>query len=98
RPILATQDQVLEVALPAEALRVRCDRHRIFQVFSNLIGNASKFSPKGSAIRVAAMPRDGEALFEIADRGCGISTDHLARIFEPYWQASQQRQQGLGLG
>ena len=35
---------------------------------------------------------------EVIDSGPGISAEHLPRIFEPYWRASQQRQTGLGLG
>jgi signal transduction histidine kinase len=82
----------------ADVTHAKCDRQRIFRVFSNLIGNASKFSPAGETIGVEASARPGEILFSVTDHGCGISSDQQVQIFEPYWQASQQRQLGLGLG
>jgi signal transduction histidine kinase len=98
RPVLAVKQQSLDVILRGEMPAVKCDRERIFRVFSNLIGNAGKFSPAGSTIIVEAIARHGEILFSVIDRGCGISSEQRLHIFEPYWQASQQRQQGLGLG
>jgi signal transduction histidine kinase len=96
--VLGTKQQVLEVVVHADVKHAKCDRERVFRVFSNLIGNASKFSPAGETIGVEASARPGEILFGVIDHGCGISSDQQAHIFEPYWQASQQRQIGLGLG
>jgi signal transduction histidine kinase len=76
----------------------RCDRDRVFQVFSNLIGNASKYSREDTTIRIEAQERPGEILFVVSDQGSGIAPDHLPHIFEPYWQASPERRHGLGLG
>jgi signal transduction histidine kinase len=98
RHVLAQKGQSLELALPKTDLHARCDRERIFQVFSNLVENASKFSPVGATVTIAAKTRPGEILFTVADQGTGISPEHLPHIFEPYWQASQQRRRGLGLG
>jgi signal transduction histidine kinase len=98
RPVLGAKQQVLEIAVQADVTCARCDRQRVFRVFSNLIGNASKFSPAGMTITVEASARPGEILFGVADHGCGISSDQQAHIFEPYWQASQERKLGLGLG
>ena len=96
--VLAAKKQTLEVAMPEGGVRALCDRERIFQVLSNLVGNASKFSPEGTAITVHATSRPDDVLVEVIDRGPGISDEHMARIFEPYWRASPQRQTGLGLG
>jgi signal transduction histidine kinase len=98
RPILAVKGQLLDIVTADELPPAMCDRDRMFQVFSNLLGNASKFSPKGSTIRVVAQARPGEIEFIVSDQGAGIDSEHLPRIFEPYWQASQERKQGLGLG
>ncbi len=98
RPVLASAKQTLEVVLPEGPLRARCDRERIFQVLSNLVGNAGKFSPEGSSITISLRARPREIVFEVLDRGCGISPEHLPHIFDPYWQASQKRREGLGLG
>jgi len=98
KPVLATSEQVLEGVVPGTPLRARCDRERIFQVLSNLVGNASKFSPEGSLISIGVNARPREIVFEVRDRGCGVSPEQLPHIFEPYWRASQKRRQGLGLG
>jgi signal transduction histidine kinase len=99
RPVVANKEQKLEAVIRGGPLpRAKCDRERVFQVLSNLIGNANKFSPEGDTITVEASARPGEILFAVTDHGCGISADQQAHIFEPYWQASQQRQRGLGLG
>ncbi len=98
RPVLASANQTLEIFLPEGPLRARCDRERIFQVLSNLVGNAGKFSPDGSSITIIVSARPQEIVFEVLDRGCGISSEHLPQIFDPYWRASQKRREGLGLG
>ncbi|MET0592699.1 MAG: ATP-binding protein [Polyangiaceae bacterium] len=98
RPTLLARKQVLEIATEETLPFVMCDRERIFRVFSNLVVNASKFSPEGDTIKIEASTRPGEVLFVVSDHGSGISPDQLPHIFEPYWQASQQRRQGLGLG
>jgi signal transduction histidine kinase len=96
--VLASANQMLEVTLPERPLRARCDRERIFQVLSNLVGNAGKFSPEGSSISIRVIARPREVVFEILDRGSGISSEQLPHIFEPYWRASRTRRPGLGLG
>jgi signal transduction histidine kinase len=98
QPLLERKKQTLEMVVPGTSVFTRCDRDRTFQVFANLIGNANKFSPERSVIHVYVSARPNDILFEIIDHGCGIPADHLSQIFDPYWQASQHRQQGLGLG
>jgi PAS domain S-box-containing protein len=77
---------------------VRCDRGRILQVFSNLLGNALKFSPHGSSITISAEVGSREVLFAIADQGPGIVPEQLPRIFEPFWRMQGNAQKGTGLG
>ena len=77
---------------------VHCDPSRILQVFSNLIGNAIKFSPKESSIHIRAKKFKQEILFEVTDQGPGISKEDLSRIFERYWQAKEAVRLGTGLG
>jgi PAS domain S-box-containing protein len=80
--------------------RVRCDRDRILQVLSNLIGNALKFSTPPGEVEIGCT-RDGAiAVFFVGDQGPGIRPDDLPRVFDRYWQgegASTQKK-GLGLG
>lgn len=78
--------------------RVLADRSRIFQVFSNLVGNALKFTPKGGAIDVRGRLNGDEALFTIADTGPGIPAENLPHLFDRFWQARETRRAGAGLG
>ncbi|MEZ4414929.1 MAG: ATP-binding protein [Gemmatimonadota bacterium] len=86
-------DEQLAGALP----HVNADRNRVLQVFSNLLGNAIKFTPEGGRIVIRSLPGEGEVVFEVADTGVGIPTDHLDRIFDRFWQLSEG-QGGAGLG
>jgi len=80
------------------AVDVRADRGRVFQVFSNLLGNALKFTPAGGRIVVRGSVTRGEALFTVADTGSGIPADSLPHLFDRFWQAQQSRRAGAGLG
>jgi signal transduction histidine kinase len=82
----------------AGATQVLCDRARVLQVFSNLVGNALKFTPGGGRI-VLRSHRDGEMVwFSVIDTGRGIPPDQLPHIFKRYWQARTADRQGIGLG
>jgi chemotaxis family two-component system sensor kinase Cph1 len=89
------------VALDQQAapdLRVLADRERVFQVVSNLVGNAIKFTPAGGRISLRVAASGGEALFAVTDTGPGVAPENLSRIFERYWQAPDGRREGSGLG
>ncbi|HYH83810.1 MAG TPA: ATP-binding protein [Longimicrobium sp.] len=84
-----------------EPLRLVADGDRLLQVLTNLISNAVKFSPPGTAVQVTVEPTDGEAWFRVADQGRGIPADRLESIFERFQQvdSSDSRQKGgTGLG
>lgn len=74
------------------------DRERIFQVLSNLIGNALKFTPEGGRVSVSARSRGNEVLFSITDTGPGIPSANLDHLFNRYWQARSSEHAGAGLG
>jgi PAS domain S-box-containing protein len=92
----------LTVDVEAGDLECVCDRDRIVQVLSNLIGNAVKFCRRGDSIRVRASASHGDTVFEVADTGPGISPDDLPLIFEPYWSGrrggNHGATHGTGLG
>jgi two-component system, chemotaxis family, sensor kinase Cph1 len=77
---------------------VCADRERIFQVFSNLLGNAIKFTPEGGAIQLTAEPVGGSVRFTVRDSGPGIPADQLPHLFNRYWQARKRSREGTGLG
>jgi chemotaxis family two-component system sensor kinase Cph1 len=97
QPVCEAKRQSL-VVMPAPQLTIRADPERLFQVLSNLIGNASKFAPEGSEIRLAVAGRpDGFCEFSVSDRGPGIPPEKLPSIFERYWK-EQAGRGGAGLG
>lgn len=77
---------------------VPADRSRIFQVFSNLVGNALKFTSKGGRIDVRGRITGDDAVFTIADTGAGIPAENLPHLFDRFWQARETRRAGAGLG
>ncbi len=77
---------------------VKCDRDRISQVFSNLIGNAIKFTPNGGSITLSARVFDSRVEISIADSGPGIPEDMLQKVFGRFLQIGKNDRNGLGLG
>ncbi len=79
-------------------VKVNCDRHRVLQVFSNLIGNAIKFTPVGGTIAVASAADEDHVRFSVSDSGPGIPVGQAEHLFERYWQAQGGEGHGVGLG
>ena len=80
--------------LGKEPIMVEADKVRIFEVISNLIRNAIKFTPTGT-ITVKAQKVDGEVQIEVKDTGAGIDPEIMPKIFEKFATKSDQ---GTGLG
>ncbi|HMI86932.1 MAG TPA: sensor histidine kinase KdpD [Polyangiaceae bacterium] len=86
------------VSVDAELL-VPVDNVLIEQVLVNLLENAAKYTPAGTAIDLAARRADGEIVVEVADRGRGIPVEERERIFEKFYRGpSKSTQGGVGLG
>lgn len=78
---------------------VRSDRGRIEQTLVNLVSNAVKFTPPGSAIIIRAIPTDDGARLEVLDGGPGVPEADRERIFRPFEQTQDGRSAGgAGLG
>ena len=93
------KDRRVEVTLPPDLPLVPVDAVLMEQVFVNLLENAAKYTPTGSAIEVAAARRDGEVVVEVADRGPGIPAGEEERIFEKFYRApGSAGAGGVGLG
>ena len=88
----------LHLEAPPDAPPVLADRDRLLQVFSNLLGNAMKFTPAGGEIQVGARVEDEQVLFYVRDTGPGIPAGSLAHIFDRFWQANRTDRRGAGLG
>lgn len=83
--------------LPAETPSVDCDRGRIQQVFSNLVGNALKFCGPGGVVTVRGEVEGDALLFAVEDTGPGIPEPELPRVFDRYWSKRSAGGTGLGL-
>ena len=79
-------------------LQINADPERLFQVLSNLIGNAIKFTPRQGIIGISAMSNDEEIVFSVRDSGEGIAPDQLPHVFDRYWTLTENNPTGSGLG
>lgn len=88
------------------AIKLKGDSFRLKQIVVNLVGNAIKFTSKGSITISATLQHDGDKRLlkvAVADTGIGIAPDDLPIIFEEFTQAGKQkdraeRHEGSGLG
>ena len=87
----------LHLQRPAGPVLVDADALRLRQVVWNLLGNALKFTPPGSAVYIAIEADDRTARVRVEDSGPGISPEEQERIFEPYVQGSAAPE-GSGIG
>jgi signal transduction histidine kinase len=98
-PIAAEKGIALSFDAPADGLIIRCDRDRVFQVLSNLIGNSLKFTPQGGSIVIVAQPAgEAQVVIAVSDTGPGISPVIRPHIFERFWQGEDDTRKGRGLG
>jgi signal transduction histidine kinase len=89
----------LEVDVPVETPPVLADVARIDHVFSNLLGNALKFTPPGGKVRIYAETEEQFVRFVVQDSGLGIPREYLGRIFERFYRVPRENQpNGAGLG
>lgn len=90
----------LEPGMVDHACKVWADRDRIAQVFSNLIGNAVKFTPQGGKITLEVRPHASDAFvsFHVRDSGAGIPEELLPHVFKRFWKELGHTRDGAGLG
>lgn len=85
-----------------DSLKVKADPTRLVQVVTNLVSNATKFSPPNEAVTISWARADGEATISVSDRGPGISPEFRSKIFGKFAQdrASDvaRAAKGTGLG
>jgi light-regulated signal transduction histidine kinase (bacteriophytochrome) len=97
--VTLTADKNIELnCTSSENLSIDADPQRLFQVLSNLLGNAIKFTPPGGRIDLNARQVDGKVLISVRDNGGGIHAVHLPHIFERYWSIREGNPNGSGLG
>ncbi|XXX46314.1 GNAT family N-acetyltransferase [Sorangium sp. So ce119] len=98
---IGAREQVLEVRLPEGPLSVEGDLARLTQVVTNLLHNATKFTPVRGSIQVALEADDARATLRVRDSGVGISPRLLPQVFDLFTQGDRSLDRadgGLGIG
>ena len=101
RDAVTAKQQSLVVSVPPVPVHLHADHARLVQVMSNLIDNASKYSPAQATICVTVADLGAEVTIEVADDGPGIPASVLPHVFDIFDQgtaASTSGGLGLGLG
>ena len=101
RAQVAAANHQLVLEIPEAPIWLDADPTRISQVVSNLVGNATKYSPDGSIITVRAELEGDCAVATVSDNGMGIPEDMLDQVFEMFAQVNRtldRAQGGLGIG
>ncbi|MCX4747812.1 HAMP domain-containing histidine kinase [Kitasatospora sp. NBC_01287] len=82
------------------AAAVLGDEARLRQVVTNLVGNAVKHTPRGTAVRIGVGTGADGCVLEVADSGPGLTQDQAERVFERFYRvdASRSRHDGGGAG
>ncbi len=91
----------LDVVLPNQPAMACADLDRLIQVAGNLVSNAVKFSPEGSAVRFELIRGEDDHVVQVTDSGPGISPEFARNIFNRFSQAERpagQKIGGTGLG
>jgi len=96
-PVLSSHRVEAEVD---DHLVVKADPDALNHVLVNLLTNAVRYSPVGSCVLVTATARDGVAVISVRDEGAGIAAEEQERIFERFYQGSDQggARRGTGIG
>ncbi|WP_175424725.1 hybrid sensor histidine kinase/response regulator [Pseudoduganella umbonata] len=98
-PLVAQKQQRLQVEVAS--LPWYGDAARLAQIVSNLLTNASRYSPAGAEIMLRAGAAGGEIRIDVSDNGTGLPAELLPRIFEPFVQGERNLDGavgGLGIG
>ncbi len=88
----------LKVVLPKEPVLIDIDKSKIYQVLTNLISNACKFSHPDTELLITVTTDQEILKFEIRDRGIGIQKENLGKVFEENWTTASRTEEGHGLG
>lgn len=91
----------LTASIDPGARMIYADALHMRRVLDNLLGNALKFTPEGGRVSVSVSQQEHEVALIVSDSGVGIPPEHLAKIFQRFYQvdsSSKRRYGGVGLG
>ncbi len=93
-------DHQIRIDLPSDSKKMPAqgEFRRVLQILVNLIGNAIRYSPDGSVIKLRVDQKDGAAIISVADQGDGIAAEDQAKIFNKFERLGRSGDGGSGLG
>jgi signal transduction histidine kinase len=101
RATIAAKQQTLALDLPADLPPVLADEARLTQIVTNLVSNATKYSPPGTPIALTARAENGSVKLSVIDQGYGIAPADQAKLFSQFFRSEEpniREQTGWGLG
>ncbi|OJW06038.1 MAG: hypothetical protein BGO49_07250 [Planctomycetales bacterium 71-10] len=101
RPAIELAGHELAVALPEAPTPLFADLTRLAQVFSNLLTNSAKYTPRGGRIRLSARVEGATVAVRVEDDGVGIPAEAIPRLFDMFSQVDRSLERstgGLGIG
>jgi PAS domain S-box-containing protein len=101
RQIAHSKEITLTFSAPEGLPAVSADAVRMEQVFTNLVGNALKFTPRGGRVSIVVEDAGSDLLVKVEDSGVGIPQEHLDRIFDRFYRVplpAGSEVEGTGLG
>ena len=101
RPLVDARRHQLSLALPAQAAQVIGDSTRLVQIMTNLLNNATKYTPPGGSIALELTQDASMVQIVVRDNGIGIDAALLPHVFDLFVQgerSSDRAQGGLGVG
>jgi signal transduction histidine kinase/DNA-binding response OmpR family regulator len=97
-PLFAAKRIRFEHEWIGDDAEVPADRGRVAQVFSNLVGNAVKFTPAEGVVALTGQRVGSQVEFVVTNSGDGIASDHIPHLFDRFWKATKGSRTGAGLG
>jgi PAS domain S-box-containing protein len=101
RPLCRAKSQQIKLDVPPGLPPVAGDATRLAQIFTNLLGNAHKYTPAGGRLTITAAVTSDEIRVDIQDTGIGLSLEEQGKIFTKFYRANNpvtQEVSGTGLG
>jgi len=95
------KQQMLQLDLPEDPLKIDADRQKIYLVLANVLSNAIKFTQSQGRVQVSAQNKGEEIWIVVMDTGVGIPQRDLDRVFDRFYQVEPsltRRYEGMGLG
>ncbi|HEU4504388.1 MAG TPA: MASE1 domain-containing protein [Nitrospira sp.] len=87
QPLAQRKSITMDVGSMESMPKVRVDRDKLYEVLANLLENAIKFTPSGGRVHIDARVLDDRHIkMNVSDTGCGISEEHMSKIFDKFYR------------